>query len=404
MRPVYPRAADPARAAGARTRPSPPASRFVSVAIEYLGNKSRLLDFVVGPIAELPALKTVADIFCGTASVSQALRQRGLRVVANDHMRLCATLAEAALLSDGPPRFAALAGPARERLRGESVYDAVVRTLNALPPEAGFFFRTYSPASAATGTTRMYLTELNAGKVDAIRGQIERWTPVLTRAERALLLRDLVQAVSAVSNTAGTYGCYLKTWKQRALTPLTLVADHPRAAQASERRGPRGPLRGRRGRRRRPRRLGRCRVPRPAVHQAPVRGLLPPAGDARRRSLAGGRGLDGAAALAGEAVGLLLQAPRRGGARADRRPARRPAHLPELQRGRAHRARGDPRDPRRARARPDERAIQSAVSQQRARAPGGGGPRAPLPRRRRVAARRSRRAGSRRRRPTRAPS
>ncbi len=206
------------------------------MAIEYLGNKSRLLDFVVGPIAELPALKTVADIFCGTASVSQALRQRGLRVVANDHMRLCATLAEAALLSDGPPRFAALAGPAHERLRGESAYDAVVRTLNALPPEAGFFFRTYSPASAATGTTRMYLTELNAGKVDAIRGQIERWTPVLTRAERALLLRDLVQAVSAVSNTAGTYGCYLKTWKQRALTPLTLVADHPRAAQASERR------------------------------------------------------------------------------------------------------------------------------------------------------------------------
>ena len=68
----------------------------------------------------------------------------------------------------------------------------------------------------------MYLTEHNAGKADAIRAKIEEWAPALARAERAVLLRDLVQAVSAVSNTAGTYGCYLKTWKQRALQPLTL--------------------------------------------------------------------------------------------------------------------------------------------------------------------------------------
>lgn len=194
------------------------------MAIEYLGSKSRLLDFVVGPIAELPGIRTVADIFCGTAAVSQALGQQGLRVVANDHMRLCATLAEAALLSDGPPCFVGLASEVA-RSRAEPAYDAVLRALNALAPEDGFLFRTYSPASAATGTTRMYLTERNAGRADAIRAQIERWTPALTRAERAILLRDLVQAVSAVSNTAGTYGCYLKTWKQRALRPLTMRAE-----------------------------------------------------------------------------------------------------------------------------------------------------------------------------------
>jgi adenine-specific DNA-methyltransferase len=191
------------------------------VAIEYLGNNSRLLDFIAAPIAALGGVRTVADVFCGTASVSRALGRRGFRVLANDHMELCATLAVAALLADGPPAFPLLAGEVRPR-PGEAMYDAVLRRLNALAPEDGFFLRTYSPASAATGTARMYLTERNAAKVDAVRAQIERWTPLLTRAERAILLRDLVAAVAAVSNTAGTYGCYLKTWKARARAPISV--------------------------------------------------------------------------------------------------------------------------------------------------------------------------------------
>src|SRR4051794_11048311 len=170
------------------------------MAIEYLGNKSRLLGFVTEPIDRVHGLDSIADLFCGTASVSGALRAQGLRVVANDHMRLCATLAEAALLADGPPRH----------------YDELLATLNALPPEPGFFHRTYSPAGG-----RMYLTEANAAKIDAVRAQIEAWS--LSRADKATFLRDLVVAVTAVSNTAGTYGCYLKTWKRRALQPLVLL-------------------------------------------------------------------------------------------------------------------------------------------------------------------------------------
>ena len=69
----------------------------------------------------------------------------------------------------------------------------------------------------------MYLTEANARRVDGMRAQIARWEPLLTRGERALLLRDLVRAVARVSNTAGTYGCYLKAWKARALEPVALV-------------------------------------------------------------------------------------------------------------------------------------------------------------------------------------
>jgi adenine-specific DNA-methyltransferase len=192
------------------------------VAIEYLGSKRHLIDFVLGPIVAENDIASVADVFCGTAAVSHALGQTGIRVVANDHLLLCATLAEAVLLPPGRP-FRRLDEEISRR-PGESRYEAVVRSLNALEPIEGFFYRTYSPASAKAGVGRMYLTEANAAKIDAIRARIERWSPALSGVERAILLRDLVKAVSAVSNTAGTYGCYLKSWKRRALQPLRLTA------------------------------------------------------------------------------------------------------------------------------------------------------------------------------------
>jgi adenine-specific DNA-methyltransferase len=191
--------------------------------IEYLGNKGQLLDFILRPILELGDVDTVADVFCGTASVSRALAERGRRVIANDHLHLCATLAEAELLGSATPCFDGLSDAIAPR-HGEPRYSAVVRTLNETEPFAGFFYRTYSPASSAHGAARMYLTEENAGKVDAIRMRIADWDGALTRGERAILLRDLVRAVTRVSNTAGTYGCYLKTWKRRAREPIVLAA------------------------------------------------------------------------------------------------------------------------------------------------------------------------------------
>jgi adenine-specific DNA-methyltransferase len=100
---------------------------------------------------------------------------------------------------------------------GDGGYATALAELNALPGERDFIHAHYSPAGG-----RMYLTEENAARVDAIRSKIRAWEPALTLGEHARLLADLVMAVSAVSNTAGTYGCYLKRWKARALVPLDL--------------------------------------------------------------------------------------------------------------------------------------------------------------------------------------
>lgn len=195
------------------------------MAIEYLGNKGSQLNFLLDPIDRATGGRPhrVADIFCGTAAVSVALKKRGHTVVANDFLAMCATFAQAALLNDGEPRFQGIHGEL-PRSRTGSPYREVLRFLEALPPREGFITRNYSPRSSAMGDhERRYFTTENALKIDAIRGQIQTWGSHLLPQERALLLADLVRAANSVSNTAGTYGCYLKHWKTRALAPLRLA-------------------------------------------------------------------------------------------------------------------------------------------------------------------------------------
>jgi adenine-specific DNA-methyltransferase len=181
--------------------------------VEFLGSKRALTDFLVGVIARCQRNRGhVVDLYCGTATVAAALRTRGWQVTANDHLELCRTFAEAALLYDSRAAFSGL----------DTTYEPLLAELNSLPGQEGYIFANYSPAGG-----RMYLTEANAARVDAIRSRIASLDSALSRGERARLLVDLVNAVCAVSNTAGTYGCYLKQWKTRALEPLALLPAQP---------------------------------------------------------------------------------------------------------------------------------------------------------------------------------
>ena len=68
----------------------------------------------------------------------------------------------------------------------------------------------------------MYFTEINALKIDAIRLTINEWSEFLLENERNLLISDLLNATSAVSNIAGTYGSYMKFWKRKSLQNILL--------------------------------------------------------------------------------------------------------------------------------------------------------------------------------------
>jgi len=200
------------------------------MSIEFLGHKKNLLPFILTHIQRAVAKDfegNFVDLFCGTAAVSIAFKRAGWRVIANDHLYWCSLSAEALLLNDDDPSFDDVQQFLTKRERGllkPSTYETVLHYLNELPPIKGFIYRNYSPAAKSNGDGgRMYFTENNAGRIDAIGTKIEDWRPRLTKGERALLLWDLIRASNAVSNIAGTYGCYLKYWKERAKQPLVLT-------------------------------------------------------------------------------------------------------------------------------------------------------------------------------------
>src|SRR4051812_17928215 len=101
----------------------------------YIGNKTRLTPWLISRIRELvPSGGTVADPMCGTASVSEALRGSGYRVIASDIMTYAVHHARVRLLMGSPPPFSGLG------IR----YSGVLEHLNSIKPSEGLFFREYS--------------------------------------------------------------------------------------------------------------------------------------------------------------------------------------------------------------------------------------------------------------------
>lgn len=192
--------------------------------MEFLGNKTSLLPTITDAIARLaPPGALVADAFTGTASVAAELRRVGYRVHANDHLPLCVEWARARLLTQREPEFRGLASELRGVPRADRL-PAVIGLLATASPHDGFMTEHYTPASLdRDGVERRYLSVENGRAADGIRRTIKEWRPRLTEPEHALLLAALVSAVTAVSNVAGTYGCFLKQWKPRALMPLRLL-------------------------------------------------------------------------------------------------------------------------------------------------------------------------------------
>ncbi len=187
------------------------------MAYRYLGNKTRLLEWLTDIIGEfVPYGSRIADPMCGTAAVSEAFAQAGYSVAASDFLTFPVLHAKARLLFNEAPSFVSLGG-----------YEGAIDHLNALTPVAGYFHREFSPAGVPGygGSPRAYFTPENAMRIDAVRGEIKRLYDAgeVTLGERDLLLHDLALAVNDVANITGTYGYFRAAWNSQALLPLHLV-------------------------------------------------------------------------------------------------------------------------------------------------------------------------------------
>lgn len=193
----------------------------------YIGNKTRLVPMLMESFQNVVKDgSTIADIMCGTASVSEALRQHDYRVVASDMMTFAAHHARVRLLLSEFPKF--------KNIELDGYFD-VLNYLNRIDCAQGVFFKEYSPDGTPENGSdpRKYFTGHNAGMIDAITIQLNQWQKksVISELENSLLRHDLVLAANRVANIAGTYGHHRSKWSTASqasleMRPASLLSGH----------------------------------------------------------------------------------------------------------------------------------------------------------------------------------
>jgi len=177
--------------------------------IKYIGSKRTLVPTLVEVIGGLPDVRSVIDLFSGTARVGHGLKRAGLRVISNDHNAYAATLARCYVAAD-----------AEDHTQQAT---ELLERLGELPGAPGYFTKTFCQDSR-------FFQPRNGARVDAIRAAIEQLT--LSDELKAILLVSLMEAADRVDSTTGVQMAYLKKWARRASNDLKLrlPALLPRAA------------------------------------------------------------------------------------------------------------------------------------------------------------------------------
>ncbi len=188
--------------------------------MNYIGSKYSLLDFLKSSIAEIlesngetrtPNEMVFADLMAGTGVVSGSLKQEGFSIIANDIQYYSYAIIKHIVENNGNLDI--------DRC------NQLIEELNNVEGVEGFIYRNYCfEGTAGQEFRRMYFTEYNAKKCDAIRVAIEEKynADLISENEYYFLLGSLINSIDKYANTASVYGAYLKTLKKSALKEMNL--------------------------------------------------------------------------------------------------------------------------------------------------------------------------------------
>lgn len=176
--------------------------------MNYIGSKYSLMNFLEATIREKTGYTagnghTFADLFAGTGVVGATFRGKGYKVISNDIQYYSYVINKA--LIEGEP------------LESTELLDS----LNSLAGANGFIYNNYCFGS---GSERMYFSDENGKKCDAIRSELERLKSEnkITSNEYFQMLASLIDAIDKCANTASVYGAFLKKIKKSAVKSVTL--------------------------------------------------------------------------------------------------------------------------------------------------------------------------------------
>ncbi len=189
--------------------------------MKYIGNKTRLLDFIDECIIleKLPKNGVFCDIFSGTGSVGYFYKKKDYQIISNDFMTYSFVMQKSMIELNHQPMFD---GIKETILTDSNTIEDVLSYLNNLKGEKGYAFENYCPSGKSK---RQYFTDENGMMIDAIREKIQHWKDkeLVTTSEYYYLLSSLINAADHIANMSGTYGAYLKIWRSVALKKIKLL-------------------------------------------------------------------------------------------------------------------------------------------------------------------------------------
>ena len=176
--------------------------------MNYIGSKYKLSDFISSSVKSIVGEdlsdKIFCDLFAGTGVIGRNFKKEVKKVISND-MEFYSYVLNKNYIEN------------HEFLDNE-IY---IKELNETNGEEGFIFNEYSENGKAN---RLYFSEHNGKKIDAIRTKIEFWKTEkkISSALYYFLLASLLESADKVANTASVYGAFLKKIKKTAQKELIL--------------------------------------------------------------------------------------------------------------------------------------------------------------------------------------
>ncbi|MCA6071793.1 MAG: DNA adenine methylase [Endomicrobium sp.] len=196
--------------------------------MRFIGNKENLLSGIYH-ILDQRNIKgnSFFDFFSGTTNVARFFKKKGYKVFSSDILYFSYCIQRAYIKNNKNPQFKKLLSQidTKQEKLIYSALDTTIEFLNHIRPLEGFIYNNYSAGGTShLGKPRMYFSDDNAKKIDAIRTQIKEWKTqkLLSSEEYFILLTCLIESVSFYSNVAGVYAAFQKKWDKRALKPFNL--------------------------------------------------------------------------------------------------------------------------------------------------------------------------------------
>jgi len=177
--------------------------------LNYIGSKNKLSSWIQSVIkteVDQPMKDLIfCDLFAGTGIIGRNFKSKVKKVIAND-----VEYYSYVLLSNYIGNHQDLADK-----------KSYINKLNALPKIDGFIAKEYGENGASE---RLFFSEHNAQKIDAIRQQIDIWRSSGEINENLFyfLLTSLLESADKVANTASVYGAFLKKIKASAAKEIQI--------------------------------------------------------------------------------------------------------------------------------------------------------------------------------------